>query len=33
MGSWYGGAPYGDDPSDQYWIEKGIDYYYDVYGR
>ncbi|MGK3143841.1 polymorphic toxin type 44 domain-containing protein [Pantoea sp. C2G6] len=23
---WYGSAPYGDDPDDQYWIRAGIDY-------
>jgi hypothetical protein len=26
-GSPLGGSPYGDDPNDQYWIQKGIDYY------
>jgi hypothetical protein len=23
----FGEAPYGDDPRDQYWIKQGIDYY------
>lgn len=23
---WYGAAPFGDDPDDQYWIRAGIDY-------
>lgn len=26
-GSWYSGAPYGDDPADQVQIERGIKYY------
>lgn len=26
-GHWYGGYPYGDDPEDQKWIKKGIEYY------
>lgn len=26
FGSWWSGAPYGDDPRDQYWITEGIDY-------
>ncbi|HAU5566514.1 TPA: hypothetical protein JD264_22290 [Serratia fonticola] len=25
-GDWYGASPYGDDPSDQYWIRMGIEY-------
>jgi RHS repeat-associated protein len=26
-GHWYSGSPYGDDPADQIWIQKGIEYY------
>ncbi len=26
-GHWYKGYPYGDDPEDQKWIQKGIEYY------
>lgn len=25
-GIWYKDAPYGDDPTDQYWIREGIKY-------
>ena len=25
-GKWYWRPPYGDDPTDQYWIEQGIEY-------
>ncbi|NVZ51565.1 bacteriocin [Pseudomonas sp. B6002] len=25
-GSWWGGEPFGDDPRDQYWIRRGIEY-------
>jgi len=27
FGHWWGGAPYGDDPADQLWIQQGIEYY------
>jgi hypothetical protein len=30
-GHWLGSAPYGDDPNDQEWILKGINYYKSVY--
>lgn len=26
-GKWYSGFPHGDDPNDQYWIQRGIQYY------
>ncbi|TFW18064.1 bacteriocin [Pseudomonas putida] len=26
FGSWWGSSPYGDDPEDQEWIKKGIEY-------
>ncbi|WP_350650240.1 polymorphic toxin type 44 domain-containing protein, partial [Pseudomonas sp. HY13-MNA-CIBAN-0226] len=26
FGSWWGGEPFGDDPRDQYWIRRGIEY-------
>jgi hypothetical protein len=26
FGSWWGGDPFGDDPRDQYWIKRGIEY-------
>ena len=26
FGRWWGDAPFGDDPVDQYWIKKGIRY-------
>ena len=26
FGYWWSAAPYGDDPKDQHWIIKGIDY-------
>lgn len=26
-GNWYGLFPYGDNPTDQYWIQQGIQYY------
>ncbi|WP_339455982.1 polymorphic toxin type 44 domain-containing protein [Pseudomonas sp. EA_65y_Pfl1_P120] len=26
FGSWWGGDPFGDDPRDQYWIRRGIEY-------
>lgn len=26
FGTWWGGEPFGDDPRDQYWIRKGIEY-------
>lgn len=26
FGRWWGDAPFGDDPVDQYWIKKGISY-------
>lgn len=25
-GHWYEKPPYGDDPTDQFWIQQGIDY-------
>lgn len=25
-GHWYGSPPFGDDPTDQFWIKCGIDY-------
>ncbi|MDP3599334.1 MAG: polymorphic toxin type 44 domain-containing protein [Nitrospirota bacterium] len=27
LGVWYGSYPYGDDPKDQQWIQRGIQYY------
>ncbi|MHB0972582.1 MAG: RHS repeat-associated core domain-containing protein [Thermoanaerobaculia bacterium] len=27
FGRWWSGAPYGDDPADQVWIQQGIEYY------
>lgn len=30
-GHWLGFSPYGDDPLDQEWIKKGINYYKDVF--
>jgi len=27
FGTPLGGPPYGDDPRDQYWIQRGIEYY------
>jgi len=26
FGSWWGADPFGDDPRDQYWIRRGIEY-------
>ncbi|WP_306085276.1 hypothetical protein [Pseudomonas sp. v388] len=26
FGFWWSAAPYGDDPGDQHWISKGIEY-------
>lgn len=26
FGKWWADAPFGDDPRDQYWIERGIEY-------
>lgn len=26
-GRWWGSAPYGDDPTDQVWIGRGIQHY------
>ncbi|MBV4453192.1 MULTISPECIES: polymorphic toxin type 44 domain-containing protein [Pseudomonas] len=26
FGAWWGGDPFGDDPRDQYWIRRGIEY-------
>ncbi|WNW11209.1 polymorphic toxin type 44 domain-containing protein [Pseudomonas sp. DTU_2021_1001937_2_SI_NGA_ILE_001] len=26
FGSWWSSAPFGDDPKDQHWISKGIEY-------
>jgi hypothetical protein len=30
---WGGTPPYGDDPVDQMWIDRGIRYYREVFGR
>ena len=32
-GHYLGSAPFGDDPNDQAWIKKGIDYYKNVYSK